>query len=51
MANARILPLRGCIGCIASTMVKPPSWICSVKSSVLGGMAGEAEEAGDVEFE
>lgn len=55
MANANILPLRGCVGWIASTMVNPgedsPSWIFSAKSSVLGGVTGEAEEAGDVELE
>jgi hypothetical protein len=51
MANANIFPLRGCVGWIASMMVRPgKEWIFNVKSSVLGGMTGEAEEAGDVEF-
>ena len=52
MVNANIFPLRGCVGWIASTMVRPgKEWISNVKSSVLGGVTGEAEEAGDVELE
>jgi hypothetical protein len=53
IVNTNILPFRGCIGWITSDIVNPgecsSSWIFNAKSSVLGGIAGEAEEAGDEE--
>jgi hypothetical protein len=54
IANTNTLPFRGCIRWIASDIVNQGKcsslWIFNVKLSMLGGIAGEAEEPGDEEY-